>query len=193
MHTRTSWTRWLLIVAVGWSVARGMPSSGAEPAKLRVSVTRKTVVDRKGGEQRLPGARGRMNTQEVVYRFEFAKAAPDVPDELRVTYMVVVQGWRGELKPGAVKEEELVFERGRPAVVESEPVQLNVLEWNVPRGGGSGELRDRVYGWAVRVKDSQGRILFEKCQPNDLETVWLRLLEEWQKRERPVPPGGHGL
>lgn len=163
----------------------GEPARPAsQPEKLRVSATRKTVASRQGPTQQLPHASGRVDENEVVYRFEIQRVTLDVPDDLRVRYLVVIQGALGNLRAGAMKEEELVLSGSRPVTFETEPVTLRRVEWN--RGGpGSGELRETAYGWAIRITDPEGRILLEKCQPKDIEPQLERLMNE---AGRAAPP-----
>lgn len=156
-----------------------------QPEKLRVSATRKTVASRQGPTQQLPQVSGRVDENEVVYRFEIQRVTPDVPENLRVWYLVVVQGALGNLRAGTMKEEEIVISGPRPVTLETEPVTLRRIEWN--RGGpGSGELREKAYGWAIRITDLEGRILLEKCQPKDIEPQLERLMKEAGK-ETPPP------
>ncbi len=157
----------------------------SQPEKLRVSATRKTVASRQGPRQQLPHASGRVDENEVVYRFEIQRVTPDVPDDLRVRYLVVIQGALGNLRAGTMKEEELVLSGSRPVTFETEPVTLRRVEWN-RTGPGSGELRETAYGWAIRITDPEGRILLEKCQPKDIEPQLERLMNE-ARRAAPPP------
>ncbi|MCX7818165.1 MAG: hypothetical protein N2652_02995 [Kiritimatiellae bacterium] len=170
---RTTLTTLLLLgVAIATS-ARAAPAL----EKVRVSATRKTIASRKGPSQQLAQVSGRVDEDEVVYRFEIQRLAPDVPENLRVRYLVVIQGATGSLRPGVMKEEEIVLAGATPATFETEPVTLRRIEWN-RSGPGSGELREKAYGWAIRVTDEQGRILLEKCQPKDIEPQLERLMKE---------------
>jgi len=167
-----------MAVVAAVTAARAAAPSG--PEKVRVTATRKTAASRSGPHQNLPEVSGRVEQDDVYYRFEIKRLAPDVGENLRVSYMVVVQGALGNLRPAAVKEEEVVLSGLKPAVVETDPVTLQRLQWN-RSGVGTGELREQVYGWAIRVTDEKGTILLEKYQPKDLETQYDRLLERWQK------------
>lgn len=163
----------------GWAAVWLAESAFASPQreKLRVSATRKTVASRQGPTQQLPRASGRVDEHEVIYRFEIQRLTPDVPENLRVRYLVVIQGPMGNLRAGTMKEEEIVLSGPRPTTFETEPVTLRRIEWN--RGGpGSGELRDKVYGWAIRITDLEGRILLEQCQPKDIDAQLDRLVKE---------------
>ncbi|HPQ17593.1 MAG TPA: hypothetical protein PLP04_20365 [Bryobacteraceae bacterium] len=185
--------RWILVSAavatLMWATRGGWAAPPAEP--LRVSATRKTVASRQGPAQKLPHVSGRIDENEVVYRFEVQRLKPDVPEHLRVKYLIVIQGALGNLRAGTMKEEEIVVSGSRPATFETEPVTLRRIEWN--RGGpGSGELREKAYGWAIRITDLEGRILLEKCQPKDIESQLDRLMKEAGRddppRGWPVPP-----
>jgi hypothetical protein len=171
-------TRWAAILAVTMAVsAFAAPSM---PEKVRITATKKTAASHKGPQQSLPNASGRVEEDEVLYRFELQRAALDVPEDLRIQYMLVVQGAGGQLRPGVVKEEEVVLAGPRPVTVESDPVTLRKIEWN-RSGLGTGELKETLHGWAVRVMDGKGAILAEKFQPKDLESQIDRLREQWRK------------
>lgn len=184
-------------VVVWWAAGMLLATSSvlaAAPAGIdqyRITATKKTAASRKGPSQNLPNLKARIDEDEVYYRFEFQRATPDAPTCIRVVYMIVVQGAFGQLRPGLVKEEEVSLEGVAPGVVETEPVALHRIEWN-PSGAGSGALRERVYGWAVRIKDDAGRILLEKFQPRDIETKFEKMLEESRRADTagPKPWGG---
>lgn len=182
------------ILTVGLAVAVTVGALAAPPApeKVKVTATKKTTASRKGPQQSLPNVSGRVEEDEVFYRFELQRVALDVPQDLRIQYMIVIQGGGGQLRAGAAKEEEVVLEGLRPVAVESETVTLKKVEWN-RAGLGTGEIKEKLYGWAVRVTDGKGAILAEKFQPKDLETQMDRLLEQWKKTggappERPERP-----
>lgn len=170
------------ILAVGWVVgmAAAVLAAATAPEKVRVTATKKTAASRKGPQQSLPNVSGRVEEDEVFYRFELQRVALDVPEDLRIQYMVVVQGAGGQIRAGAAKEEEVVLEGLRPVAVESDTVTLKKIEWN-RAGFGTGELKEKLHGWAVRVTDGKGTILAEKFQPKDLESQMDRLLEQWKK------------
>ncbi len=172
---KTRWTAILVAAMVGPVLA-----APPMPEKVRVTATKKTAASRKGPQQSLPNVSGRIEEDEVFYRFELQRVALDVPEDLRIQYMVVVEGAGGQLRAGAVKEEEVVLEGLRPVAVESETVTLRKLEWN-RAGLGTGELKEKLHGWAVRVTDGKGAILAERFQPKDLESQRDRLLEQWRK------------
>ncbi|MBM4156123.1 MAG: hypothetical protein FJ221_14030 [Lentisphaerae bacterium] len=180
-------TWWIAVLVAAMTVpAMAAPSM---PEKVRVTATKKTAASRKGPQQSLPNVSGRVEEDEVFYRFELQRIAMDVPQDLRIQYMVVVQDAAGQLRAGAAKEEEVVLEALRPVAVESETVTLKKIEWN-RAGLGTGALKEKLYGWAVRVTDGKGTILTEKFQPKDLETQMDRLLEQWRKTggEAPARP-----
>ena len=170
----------ILAVGLGMAVAVTAMAAPATPEKVKVTATKKTAASRKGPQQSLPNVSGRVEEDEVFYRFELQRVALDVPEDLRIQYMVVVQGAGGQLRAGAAKEEEVVLEGLRPVAVESETVALKKVEWN-RSGFGTGELKEKLHGWAVRVTDGKGTILAEKFQPKDLESQMDRLLEQWKK------------
>ena len=157
------------------------------PEKVRVTATKKTAASHKGPQQSLPNVSGRVEEDEVFYRFELQRVALDVPEDLRIQYMVVVQAAGGQLRAGIVKEEEVVLRGPTPVAVESGSVTLRKIEWN-RSGLGTGELKEKLYGWVVRVTDGKGAILAEKYQPKDLESQMDRLLEQWKKTGG-RPPG----
>ncbi len=176
----------LVVAAVILAVSS--PAAPPAPEKVKVTATKKTASSRKGPQQSLPNVSGRVEEDEVFYRFDIQRVALDTPEDLRIQYMVVVQGAGGQLRAGTAKEEELVLSGPAPVPVESEMVTLRKVAWN-RSGVGSGELKEKLYGWAVRVMDGKGAILAEKFQPKDLEGQIDRLLDEWKKTGGKPPDG----
>lgn len=179
----------MLVAGLGMVVATETASMAAPPAleRVRISATKKTEAARHGGQVNLPNASRRVDEDDVFYRFEIQRVALDVPADLRIQYMVVVEGMAGRLRVGATKEEELVLHGMTPVPVDSDPVTLRSIEWNRGRRGGSGENKEKLYGWSVRLTDAKGVVVAEKFQPKDLETQAETLMKQWKEDDGKSP------
>lgn len=174
-------------LGVAGSAESASPATPPAPERVRITATKKTEAARHGAQVNLPNAVRRFNEDDVFYRFEVQRVALDVPEDLRIRYMVVVEGMAGRLRVGAAKEEELVLSGMTPVPVDTEPVTLSSMEWNRGRRGGSGETKEKLYGWSVRVLDAKGAVVAEKFQPKDLETQAEKLMTQW-KEDAEKPP-----
>ncbi|OQW94784.1 MAG: hypothetical protein BWK77_08565 [Verrucomicrobia bacterium A1] len=179
----------MLVAGLGMVVATesAPPATPPAPEKVRISATKKTEAARHGAQKSLPNASRRVDEDDMFYRFEVQRVALDVPEDLRIRYMVVVEGLGGRLRIGATKEEELVLSGMTPVPVDSDPVTLRSIEWNRGRRGGSGENKEKLYGWSVRVLDAKGGVVAEKFQPKDLEAQAEKLVKQWKEDEGKPP------
>lgn len=179
----------LLAAGFGMAILTEAAPTAAPPApeRIRISATKKTEAARRGPKKNLPNA-WRVSEDDVFYRFEIQRVALDVPEDLRIQYMVVVEGLRGRLRVGTAKEEELVLSGMTPVPVESDPVTLMSVDWRRGRRGGSGDAKEKLYGWSVRVLDAKGVVVAEKFQPKDLETQAEKLMAQWKEDAAKPPP-----
>jgi hypothetical protein len=186
-------SRKILSIAVGGVV---LILAGGVRAQdpMRISVTRKTAASRKGDQQSLPRGSAQVSETDSFYRFEIRRVRLDVPEDLRIRHMTIVQLPNGSLRAAAVKEEEFVLAGPTAAVVDAEPVTLRTVHWTAGPPGyrSSGDLKEKLYGWHARILDDNGNILMEKCHPKDVETQAERLAGEWERDAARGDIGGPG-
>ena len=173
---------------LAWTAGAGraappVAAGRAAPERLRITVTKKTADQRAGPNQQVGHASARAHEAEMLYRLEFQRLVPSVPENLTVEWLIVVQGAGGNLRPGAHGTDEIVLPPGRTAAMDTKPVTLKGWEWTAGAWHGSGAIREDLYGYAIRVRDDRGTLVGEKYVPKDVEKRADALIEELQKQD----------
>ena len=166
------------------TIAAAAGGAGPAPDKVRITATRKTADQKAGGVRRTADAQGRSTEEQVFYRFELTRIVPSAPAELVADWLIVIEGPAGGLHPGIAGRDEVVLDLGKPVVLETQPVAVKGLQWNVGGFGHTGGIRESVYGYAIRLLDQKGNLVAEKYQPRNLEQRTEALGEEWNKKRQ---------
>ena len=153
----------LVLAAVAWTLPVRAADTGTD--KIRITVVKKTADSRVEGV----GRGGRTDIQrrdsQVFYKIDLQRLSPQVPENLTVQWIAVVDGRRDGLNAAAHGEEEIVLTAAHPASLETKPVDVNTVEFS---GRHSGAMGDEAYGYALRIHDDKGTLVAEKYLPKDL-------------------------
>lgn len=148
--------------------------------KIRISGTKKTVDKRQSSQQQIPHGSTSMTEKQVVYQFTLQRMAPDAPETLTASWVLIEETMGGRFTEAARGDSVIVLPLGRSVTMESAPVTLNGREWN--RKGGGGSISSSLEGYGLRLLDDKGAIVAERIDPPALAREI-----NWDKA--PAPPG----
>lgn len=131
-----------------------------DSALLEIDASRSTVERHRGAEQDVPRGTTRYTEQDIVYTFSVKPRSTRVPDEVLVEWAVLVEKPGGRIETVERGGKVLNVRLGRASTVAAEAVTLQGREYDMRRG--SGDVKDDVYGYGVRVLDADGNVLAEK-------------------------------
>lgn len=154
---------------------------------IAITATKKTLDERKGGEQDLWRGTSRSLEKTIYYDIEITVWSPAVPLDVKVEWLILIEGAGGRLFPGTFGEKSIGLALGQPLTMPTEPVKLEGREWT--GGPNPGTVQDRVAGYAVRVLSTDGKVLAEKYEPVSVkgDADWS-LLDEGRTGTRTGPP-----
>ena len=169
---------------------------------IQISATKKTDDQRKTSSQQLAHGSTQLSLKNVYYRFDIRPMTTGLPEEAELQYIVLQENVNGKVEVAVRGTQSVSLTFGQPQSIESESFELTKRSWN--RAGGSGNLKQDVYGYGVRIVNRDGDVLAEKYAPSstqkDLEAAFLKtpgqdrraaeknLMEERMKMKRKHRP-----
>ena len=141
---------WVGAVAAGILLMQSAP--GAAPSgRFRITALKKTVARDQSETQGLPRGSTQLEEKKIIYRFEIQNQSTEFSQqELKVRWIVMVEGADGRSFPATPGEKTAVFPLGRAVTVETDAISLAERTW---RGlaGRTAETGQVIEGYGLHV------------------------------------------
>lgn len=170
--------RWKQAVLLG--LLSCLASTAGALDMIAISATKKTVDQVKGSEQDLPRGKSRATERLVMYRIDVRRMSPQVPENVVVEWMILVEAAAGRVLPGTMGSKTVQLPLGQSVSVDTDTVRLLGREW---RGGPvPGTVQDEIAGYGIRVLGPVGNVLAEKYDPSSAKNR-----VDWKLLRAPAP------
>ncbi|HOW96425.1 MAG TPA: hypothetical protein P5567_12085 [Kiritimatiellia bacterium] len=155
---------------------------------IEITATKKTLDARKGNEQDLWRGTSRSVEKQICYSIELKNWSPATPTDVKVEWLILVEGAGGRLFPGTFGSKSISLALGQPVVVETEAFKLEGREWTGSLNPGT--VEDDIAGYGIRVLSTDGTVLAEKYDPLSAKANvgWNLLDESSGEKARKLPP-----
>lgn len=157
---------------------------------IQISATKKTADKRTSSAQQAPRGTTQMSLKSQFYRFDYRPMTPNLPTQATLEYGVLQENFDGRLEEAVRGETDVDLTFGQTQSVESDSFELNEREWQ-HRKGGTGSIKQDVYGVGIRILDSQDEVLAEKYIPASKQKELEEALNR-QPRQAVEPPAKAG-
>ena len=143
----------------------------APPAgQFKVSALKKTVAKDKSETQQLPRGTTRMEEKKIVYQFEIQNQSTAYSqEELKVRWIVMLEGSEGRSYQDAAGEKATVLPFGRAVTLETAPITLAERTWQGARGRTAG-VGQVIQGYGLQIRTADGQVLMEEYEPDALKS-----------------------
>jgi len=171
------------MLAAGLLIGAVLPSNGADT--VQITAQKKTGSKYQSGQQVAPGgASSRLVSKEVYVEFCLRSMSPKNPEVAQAEWALMVEGMGGRPFVAAKGREEVKLTFGQVTKLETESVQIDERQLNLPRRGSS-KIKEDLRGHAIRLLGPQGEVLAEKYTPSsvkeEFETLFARQEEGREK------------
>jgi len=165
--------------------------SAAALETIQISATKKTADTRKSSSQQLPNGSTQLNQKSIFYRFDYRPMSPNLPKEAELQYVVLQENFNGGLEEATRGAQTVELTFGQKRSAESETFTLKEREWD-RHAGGTGSMKQDVYGVGVRIVDREGEVLAAKYIPSSKQKDLEQALDRDPKKDKPKAPEGWG-
>ena len=179
-----------LLTGICFALALTISALAAGPAgQFKISAQKKTIDKDKSASQELPRGSTRLEQKKIVYQFEIRNQSTAYADhELKVRWVVLLEGALGRTRMVAPGEKMVVLPFGRPVVVETDEILQSERTWEGPAGR-SGEVGETIRGYGLQILAPDGDVLLDTCEPASVsEDVDWAALDKKQEAGQEKPP-----